>query len=95
VDDDTTRTSEPFSASAIDVDETRFQTEHASTIGALPYRSRTGARRDSTPASDMFSFGLLLQEMITGAYPRDLSKLALIERVQRARRSRCQDLAIS
>ena len=88
VDDDTTRTSEPFSASAIDVDETRFQTEHASTIGTLPYMSPEQARGETaTPASDMFSFGLLLQEMITGrrAYPRDLNKLALIERVQHAR----------
>lgn len=87
VDVDVTRASDVFSTST-DPDETRFHTRLDAAIGTLPYMSPEQARGETaTSASDMFSFGLLLQEMLTGrrAYPGGRDAAALIERVQNGR----------
>ena len=57
-------------------------------VGTPAYMSPEQARAEpATPASDMYSFGLLLQEAMTGlpAYPRDISFPALLDRARQAR----------
>jgi eukaryotic-like serine/threonine-protein kinase len=56
-------------------------------VGTPAYMSPEQARAEpATPASDMYSFGLLLQEVMTGrpAYPRDIGYPALLDRVRHA-----------
>jgi tetratricopeptide (TPR) repeat protein/tRNA A-37 threonylcarbamoyl transferase component Bud32 len=85
---DLTRTSSsPAAASGlISRDEfSRFETSHGSVMGTLAYMSPEQSRGEAaTPASDMFSFGLVLQELFTGRhpYPLDLDSGTLIERVR-------------
>jgi eukaryotic-like serine/threonine-protein kinase len=69
---------EPFS---------EFQTQPGGRSGTLAYMSPEQARGEAgSSASDMYSFGLVLQEMFTRqrAYPPDLDGAALLERVRRA-----------
>ena len=56
-------------------------------VGTLAYMSPEQARGEpATDASDMYSFGLLLQEIYTGgsSYPTGLGANALLERARRA-----------
>jgi serine/threonine protein kinase len=57
------------------------------TAGTLFYMSPEQARgQTTTAASDMYSFGLMLQEMVTGdrAFPKELSTTELIPRILEA-----------
>ena len=63
----------------------RFQTSGGMVMGTLGYMSPEQARAPrATTASDMYSFGLVLQELFTGRhpYPTDLDAIALVERVR-------------
>jgi len=59
-----------------------FETEAGALVGTLAYMSPEQARSE-TPgaASDMYAFGLVLQEIYTGnpAYPREIDAPALLE----------------
>jgi tRNA A-37 threonylcarbamoyl transferase component Bud32/tetratricopeptide (TPR) repeat protein len=85
---DLTRTSSsPAAASGLIPREefSRFETSRGSVMGTLAYMSPEQSRGEAaTPASDMFSFGLVLQELFTGRhpYPLDLDSSTLIERVR-------------
>jgi len=62
-----------------------FSTQLGSLSGTPAYMSPEQARGEAvTTASDMFSFGLVLQELFTGrrAYPTEAAGGSLIERVQ-------------
>src|SRR4029453_5415490 len=84
-----TRTSSsplPVSGPMTRDDLSRFQTSHGSVMGTLAYMSPEQAPGDpAAPASDMFSFGLIVQELYTGRhpYPLDLDSATLIDRVRR------------
>ena len=57
-------------------------------VGTPAYMSPEQARAEpATPASDMYSFGLMLQEIVTGrpAYPRDVDYLTVLERAREAK----------
>lgn len=85
VDDGVTHTITPATAALDEDDVTRFQTRADSAVGTVPYMSpEQAAGHIASVASDMFSFGLLLQEMLTGrrAYPHGLDRLALLRLVQ-------------
>lgn len=86
----------PATASGVisyDIDATRelprapdHRTHAGAVIGTPGYMSPEQARGEpATPASDMFSFGLLLQELFTGqlAYPHNLPFDELFARLQR------------
>ncbi len=65
-----------------------FRTSVGEVVGTLPSMSPEQARGDLvTPASDLFAFGLLLQEMFTGksAYDIRLPQLELLQAVQEGR----------
>ncbi len=65
-----------------------FRTHAGEVVGTLPSMSPEQARGDLvTAASDMFAFGLLLQELFTGhtAYDLALPKLELLAAVQEGR----------
>jgi tetratricopeptide (TPR) repeat protein/tRNA A-37 threonylcarbamoyl transferase component Bud32 len=85
---DLTRTSSsPAAASrSISRDEfSRFETSGGSVMGTLAYMSPEQSRGEAaTPASDMFSLGLVLQELFTGHHPYslDLDTDTLIDRVR-------------
>jgi len=85
---DRTRTSSSPSAAprSISRDEfSRFETYGGSVMGTLAYMSPEQSRGEAaTPASDMFSFGLVLQELFTGRHPYslDLDTATLIDRVR-------------
>jgi serine/threonine-protein kinase len=84
---DLTRPSPGFrtSAAAGRAEFSRFQTTGGAVMGTLAYMSPEQARGEpATTASDMFSFGLVLQEVYTGRhpYPIDLDPIALVERVR-------------
>ncbi len=88
IDSEQTRTVVPVVVVPDFGDVTRFQTRVDVTIGTLPYMSPEQASGQvATSASDMFSFGLLLHEMLTGrrAYPHGLERLALSRLVQDGR----------
>ena len=87
---DLTRTSpspQRFSGGSISRDEfSRFETSGGMVMGTLAYMSPEQARGEAaTPASDMFSLGIVLQELFTGRHPyaRDLDPRTLIERVRK------------
>ncbi len=68
---------------------TPFQTEHGSITGTIGYMSPEQAAGDAaTSASDMYAFGLLLQELFTGCRPYDttLDRAALLESARQGRR---------
>lgn len=87
-DSDETRTVIPAGL-APDVQEgTRFETRANAAVGTVPYMSPEQAvGQIATSASDMFSFGLLIHEMLAGrrAYPHGLDRLALAGLVQEGR----------
>jgi serine/threonine-protein kinase len=65
-----------------------FQTQAGAIMGTLGYMSPEQARGEvATSASDMFSFGLLLQELFTGstAYDSDVEYETLFEQVKTGR----------
>ncbi|MCG8457358.1 MAG: protein kinase, partial [Holophagales bacterium] len=65
--------------------KTSFLSDAGDTFGTLTYMSPEQARQEKvTPASDLYSFGIILQEMLTGAraYPK-LPLLQLLDRVQK------------
>jgi tetratricopeptide (TPR) repeat protein/tRNA A-37 threonylcarbamoyl transferase component Bud32 len=69
------------------VSSSSFETRHEGISGTIAYMSPEQSRGEpATAASDMFSFGLLLQEMFTRrrAYPAGLAAPELIERVRSA-----------
>jgi eukaryotic-like serine/threonine-protein kinase len=62
-------------------------TEGGALVGTPAYMSPEQARGEpATPASDMYSFGLLLQDLYTGRppYPRDIGPAELLDRARRA-----------
>jgi eukaryotic-like serine/threonine-protein kinase len=74
---------------------TEFQTEYGSVTGTVGYMSPEQARGEpGTAASDMFSFGLLLQELMTGRRPYDesLDYLTLLDKAQRGERAPAEGL---
>ena len=63
------------------------RTDRGTIVGTPAYMSPEQARGDpATAASDMYSFGLVLQEIYTGQppYPRDISYGELLERARNA-----------
>ncbi len=88
-----------IAAGAVDFDETisartilsrgdvqRLETEGGIIVGTPAYMSPEQARGEpATPASDMYAFGLVLQEMFTGrpAYPTDVDRASLMARVRK------------
>jgi serine/threonine-protein kinase len=82
-----TRTAAPPAIAPSQHGEPQFHTHEYALMGTLAYMSPEQARgQTATSASDMFSLGVLLQEVFTGsrAYPRNLDAQALLERVQKA-----------
>ena len=72
--DDLTETGAPVSEAAPFVERTTFKTMAGTITGTLAYMSPEQARGEIvTAASDLYSFGLLLQELFTGRPPYDLS----------------------
>jgi serine/threonine protein kinase len=68
-------------------------TKLGTVVGTLAYMSPEQARGEPvTTASDMYSFGLLFQELLTGEAPRDLSSEP-DDLVRQAREGRSQSLA--
>jgi eukaryotic-like serine/threonine-protein kinase len=68
------------------VEATAFLSTGGSLLGTIAYMSPEQARGETaTTASDMFSLGMVLQEMFTGhhPHPREFDGVALLARVQR------------
>ncbi|HEX9670178.1 MAG TPA: protein kinase, partial [Thermoanaerobaculia bacterium] len=68
-------------------DDERLETGRGAIVGTLAYMSPEQARGEpATTASDMYSFGLLLQALFTGRppYPADLAGTELLQRARRA-----------
>jgi tetratricopeptide (TPR) repeat protein/predicted Ser/Thr protein kinase len=87
-DSEQTRTVVPAGIPPDAWDGTRFETQVNVAVGTLPYMSpEQAAGHSATTASDMFSFGLLIYEMVAGrrAYPHGLDRLALSRLVQDGR----------
>src|SRR6266568_663183 len=83
-----TRTAAAVAVSGAAGADSSYYTRHHSLTGTLAYMSPEQARGEpATTASDMFAFGLLLQEIFTGrrAYPEGVEPMALLERAQHAR----------
>ena len=84
----TTPSVRPGSGSSIGsrADYSRFETSGGLIMGTLAYMSPEQARSEpATTASDLFAFGLLLQELFTGRHPHPLhiDGAELLARVQR------------
>jgi tRNA A-37 threonylcarbamoyl transferase component Bud32/tetratricopeptide (TPR) repeat protein len=80
------RAASTLASAALD-DESLFRTAVGSVSGTVAYMSPEQAMgRPATAASDMYSFGLLLQELFTGRppYHANLGPAQLLERVRRA-----------
>lgn len=78
--------SSPSSSRDISLDQcdTEIQTQMGMVMGTAAFMSPEQARGEAaTPASDMYSYGLLLQELFTGTspYPAGLDGVALLLRV--------------
>jgi tetratricopeptide (TPR) repeat protein len=81
-----TRT-QPFGAQVLGGVSFHVRTEGGAVMGTPAYMSPEQARGEpATPASDMYSFGLLLQELYTGhaPYPAGISLRELLERARHA-----------
>jgi eukaryotic-like serine/threonine-protein kinase len=81
-----TRT-QPFVAQVLGGVSFHVRTEGGAVMGTPAYMSPEQARGEpATPASDMYSFGLLLQELYTGLapYPAGISLRDLLERARHA-----------
>ncbi len=71
---------------ATDYDPAHLETERGALLGTLAYMSPEQARGETaTTASDLYSFGLLLQELFTGRSPVPAGddSAALLERARR------------
>ena len=71
---------------ATDYDPAHLETERGALLGTLAYMSPEQARGETaTTASDLYSFGLLLQELFTGRshVPLDEGSAALLDRARR------------
>ncbi len=83
------------SPSKINFDQT-FHTDHIAMIGTLTYMSPEQAlQQEVTAATDMYSYGILLQEIFTGerAYSQKLNFPELIAHVSEAKTLPPEDLA--
>lgn len=81
-------TGESWSADPLDPDRTVLETRRGRVMGTASYLSPEQARGErATPASDMYSLGLVLQELFTGVgpHPRGLSAEQLVARAVLAR----------
>ena len=97
LDIEVTHTAAPGRAISPDLaDGGEFQTEHGSVTGTAGYMSPEQASGEpAIAASDMYSFGLLLQELMTGRRPYDdtLDYLTLLDKAQRGERLPAQGLS--
>ncbi len=79
---------ESWSADPVDPDRTVLETRRGRVMGTASYLSPEQARGErATSASDMYSLGLVLQELFTGVgpHPRGLSAEQLVARAALAR----------